>query len=69
MTYDFMCNYRFTKDDLSDWNGEILIMESDDDNSVDETARKELKGLYPKACIYTFHQAGHARFSARPTNS
>ncbi|MDY6960233.1 MAG: hypothetical protein SVK08_13865, partial [Halobacteriota archaeon] len=52
-------NYSFLKDDLDDWPGKILIMESDDDPGFKEPVREALKTLYPQAEVHTFHNAGH----------
>ncbi|MBU7046183.1 MAG: alpha/beta hydrolase [Theionarchaea archaeon] len=56
---DFTENYTFSKDDLADWPGRILIMESDNDQAFSKSAREALKMLYPSAQIHTFHRAGH----------
>lgn len=58
-TIDFNTNYSFLKDDLDDWPGKILIMESDDDPGFKEPVREALKALYPQAEVHTFHNAGH----------
>lgn len=52
-------NYVFTKEDLIDWPGRILILESDDDTAIKYVAREKLKALYPQAQVHTFHKAGH----------
>ncbi len=52
-------NYTFSKEDLVNWPGRILILESDDDPGIKAPAREELKALYPEAQIHTFHNAGH----------
>ncbi len=54
-TIDFLKNYPAG----TDWPGEMLIMESDDDPAFGEPARKALKALYPAAQVHTFHNAGH----------
>lgn len=63
---DFIKNYHFSKDDLPDWSGRILILESDDDSAIKESAREALKALYPHAYIHTFHNAGHTPGYADP---
>lgn len=65
-SYDFMKNYKFSRGDLSNWPGKILIMESSDD-VIKKKAREELKSLYPKAYVHTFNQAGHTPGYTEPT--
>ncbi len=56
--FDFNA-YTFSKDDLLDWPGNMLIMESDNDPAFSPSAREALKALYPQAQVHTFHNAGH----------
>lgn len=58
-TLDYVSNYKFSPNDLIDWQGKILILESDDDPAFQKTVRQSLKPLYPLAQIYTLHNAGH----------
>lgn len=51
--------HTFTKDDLLDWPGNLLIIESDNDPAFSPQVREALKALYPQAQIHTFHNAGH----------
>jgi pimeloyl-ACP methyl ester carboxylesterase len=51
--------YKFSKDDLIDWPGTILLLESDDDPAFTPYMQKALKDLYPQAHVHTFHNAGH----------
>jgi pimeloyl-ACP methyl ester carboxylesterase len=57
-TYD-MTTYTFSENDLNNWHGRILILESDDDPAFKELEREALKALYPQAYVHTFHNAGH----------
>ena len=50
----------FTRDDLKDWSGKILIIESDDDPAISARDRSLLKSTYPHAQVHTFADAGHA---------
>jgi pimeloyl-ACP methyl ester carboxylesterase len=50
----------FTADDLMDWNGKILIIDSDDDPAISAGDRELLRGMYPRAKVHTFRDAGHA---------
>lgn len=42
------------------WQGEMLILDADDDATFDETIRQRVKSLYPNAQTHTFHNAGHS---------
>lgn len=46
--------------DLDGWGGDVLILESDNDTSVNEQERAALRALYPEARVHTFHGSGHA---------
>jgi aminoacrylate hydrolase len=50
----------FTPDDLKEWHGKILIIESDDDPAIPERDRARLRSTYPQARVHTFRGAGHA---------
>jgi pimeloyl-ACP methyl ester carboxylesterase len=56
---DFGQNYTFSRDDLANWPGKILILESDNDPFFHLSERKALKELYPKAQVHLFHGTGH----------
>jgi pimeloyl-ACP methyl ester carboxylesterase len=56
---DFGQNYTFSRDDLANWPGKILILESDNDPFFHPSEKKALKELYPKAQVHTFHGTGH----------
>lgn len=62
---DYMTNYQFQNDDLDDWHGEILILDSDNDNVFDSSAREEVNLLYPQAHSHTFERAGHSPASSQ----
>ena len=57
-TYD-ITRYTFSENDLVNWHGRILILESDNDPAFKEPERKALKALYPQARVHTFRNAGH----------
>jgi pimeloyl-ACP methyl ester carboxylesterase len=73
---DELLTYRLGKDDListyrclidfaehyglAPWPGETLILESDDDQTLNAEARHRLKTQYPQAEVHTFHGAGHS---------
>lgn len=51
---------KFTPEDLQEWHGKILIIESDDDPAIPSKDRALLKSTYPQAQVHTFRDAGHA---------
>ena len=62
---DYMTHYSFSADDLADWSGEILILESDNDNVFDSDSRDSVNNLYPQAHTHTFVGAGHSPASTQ----
>lgn len=62
---DFAQNYEFTPNDLANWPGRILIIESDDDRAVGAFNGRLLKDMNPHAQVHTFHNAGHASLITR----
>jgi pimeloyl-ACP methyl ester carboxylesterase len=50
----------FTPDDLKQWPGSILIIESDDDPAIPPRDRALLRSTYPQSQVHTFADAGHA---------
>ncbi len=57
---DFAENYSLKADDLHDWPGEILILESDNDGTFDAPVRAAVREIYPQAQSYVFYGAGHS---------
>lgn len=51
---------QFTPDDLKEWRGKILIIDSDDDPAIGPRDRALLRNAYPQAEVRTFRDAGHA---------
>lgn len=51
---------QFTADDLKEWRGKILIIDSDDDPAIGAKDRKLLRKTYPQAEVKSFLDAGHA---------
>ena len=51
---------QFTHNDLNEWRGKILIIESDDDPAIPAGARTLLRSTYSQAEVHTFKDAGHA---------
>ncbi|MEK6280222.1 MAG: alpha/beta hydrolase [Acidobacteriota bacterium] len=51
---------RFTTNDLNEWPGRILIIESEDDPAIGANERANLRNMYPPAEIKSFLDAGHA---------
>jgi pimeloyl-ACP methyl ester carboxylesterase len=61
----YMEHCRFDADDLIDWPGSVLIIDSDDDDTF-AGDRADMKMLYPTARTYTFQGAGHSPASQQP---
>lgn len=51
---------QFTPDDLKEWPGRVLIIESEDDPAIKARDRALLRSTYPNAQVHTFSDAGHA---------
>jgi pimeloyl-ACP methyl ester carboxylesterase len=51
---------QFTPDDLKDWRGKVLIIDSDDDPAIPAKDRTLVRNTYPQAQVKTFRDAGHA---------
>jgi len=64
LQHDYHRRFRFTSEDLKDWNGRELIAESDTD-VIGPSRRKALRDTYPQAKVHTFHNAGHAPMFTR----
>jgi len=56
---DFMAQ-EYAPGDLADWDGQLLILDSDNDETFQEDARQRMYGLYPMAQTHTFIGAGHS---------
>ncbi len=57
---DFAEHVPLAPDDLVNWPGRMLIIESDDDATFDADARARLRALYPAARVHTFAAGGHS---------
>ncbi len=61
----FHQRFRFHPRDTDDWQGKMLLIESDNDVNG-AYRRKALRDMYPQAELYTFHGGGHVpMFSQR----
>ncbi|MCA9885176.1 MAG: alpha/beta hydrolase [Anaerolineaceae bacterium] len=58
----------FTQEDLAEWKGEILVINSSDDATFTEQGQHAMKYLYPDAFFYTLQDAGHSPASTQPEN-
>jgi len=56
---DFSINYQYSPNDLLEWSGKMLIIDSEFDSTFSPEIQKRLKALYPKAKKYTIKNAGH----------
>lgn len=63
---DYDLNYRFSENDLAEWSGRVLVMDSDDDPVVPPPARAALRRLYPEAQTYTFIGTEHSASVLKP---
>jgi pimeloyl-ACP methyl ester carboxylesterase len=63
---DFFQNYAFARDDLAEWSGRVLILESDTDPHLGPSERMALRTLYPQAQVHTFHGTGHLTLIVNP---
>ena len=52
----------FNQNDLQNWHGKVLIIESENDRVVSKKDRNNLKSIYPNGEVYTFKDAGHMSF-------
>jgi pimeloyl-ACP methyl ester carboxylesterase len=57
--FDLAQQPRLTPEDLREWQGKILIIESEDDPAIERRDRESLKRTYPQAQVQTFSDAGH----------
>lgn len=57
---------RYATTDLDQWDGRILILESDDDPLMSPANRRALRELYPTARVHTFSGTGHAAAILQP---
>ena len=63
---DFFQSYAFSRDDLVEWPGKVLILESDTDLHLGPSERTALRTLYPQAQVHTFHGTGHLTLIINP---
>lgn len=61
---DYM-GYNFSAKDLADWDGKMLIINSDNDATFGQDVQNSLIDLYPEANVHTFEGAGHSPGSTR----
>lgn len=50
----------YTPDDLAQWQGDLLIINSVDDATFGQATQQAMLELYPQAEVYTFENAGHS---------
>jgi len=56
---DFHQRYRFQPDDISEWQGKILIMEMRHDQLTSSNEQASMRRLYPAARVHVFSDAAH----------
>lgn len=57
---DFSAHYHFAKEDLANWPGEILIMESERDEAYRPANRARTRAVYPQAQVHLIRNATHS---------
>ena len=55
-----------TAADLAGWQGESLLLDSEDDHTFDESARGALRALLPGMQVHLFTDAGHSPAMTKP---
>jgi pimeloyl-ACP methyl ester carboxylesterase len=55
---DFNLRESYAPEDHASWPGRVLIIESDNDPTIPEAARRRLRETYPRAMVCTFTGAG-----------
>jgi pimeloyl-ACP methyl ester carboxylesterase len=63
---DFFQHHAFSRNDLAEWPGKVLILESDTDPHLGPSERAALRTLYPQAQVHTFHSTGHLTLIVNP---
>lgn len=58
LSMDFNRNETFSHVDHAEWNGRVLIVESNDDPLTPIEERRRLREIYPRALVCTFAGAG-----------
>lgn len=56
---DFGVHYRYSPEDLAEWAGEMLIIDSEGDNAIPQIERECVRRLYPMAKKITFDDLSH----------
>lgn len=60
LTNEFSKLIHYSEGDLTQWAGQLVILEADDDPLFPLESRKKLHALYPQASVHTFKGTGHA---------
>ena len=56
---DFVRHGHYAPDALAGWKGQVLFLESENDQSVSASEREALRAQYPQAEVYVFRGAPH----------
>jgi len=56
---DYFSQYNFTEHDLDEWNGKILLVESDKDATIVTEERERFRKVYHRAKVITQKDSGH----------
>jgi pimeloyl-ACP methyl ester carboxylesterase len=60
LVVDFDQNYRFAVEDLREWCGQMLIVDSESDRYIAPAERLALRSLYPHARVCSLEGTGHS---------
>ncbi len=63
---DIHTNYHFRPDDLSAWQGDLLIMEMRHDHLTNPAEQAAMRSLYPNATVHIFDETAHYDSVERP---
>lgn len=59
LTCEYHREFTFSARDLQGWQGNMLLIESEEDEVIGEGDRGALQGMYPQAYLQTLHGADH----------
>lgn len=59
LTLEYHLSQKFQSKDLRDWSGDMLLIESGNDDVISEGDRGAIKGMYPRAFVQTLDGYDH----------
>lgn len=66
VSIDLDTHTQFTPNDLTQWQGEVLIIEGEDDPMLTSYEQQQLRKLYPQATCHRFDKTGHITALIQP---